>query len=112
MVTPSSGYEIDCLKFKDYCFDTFRLYVSLYPWYSMVQSVHKVLIHGDDIIQQQTLPRVFMSEEAQEARNKDFKNYRKYFNRKTSRRANTDLINRLLVSSDPVISSLHKSTSH
>ena len=42
LITLSSGYEIDCLKFKDYCFDTFRLYVSLYPWYYMAQSVHKV----------------------------------------------------------------------
>ena len=53
-----------------------------------------------------------MSEESQEARNKDFKNYRENFSQKTSRRATyTDLINRLLVSSDPVISPLHKSTS-
>ena len=113
LVTLSSGYEIDCLKFKDYCFDTFRLYVSLYPWYYMAQSVHKVLIHGHDIIKSLTLPIGLMSEEAQEAGNKDFKSYRENFSRKTSRKAtNTDLINRLLVSSDPVISSLRKSTSH
>ena len=47
----SSGNKINCLKFKDYCFYTVRLYVSLYPWYYMAQSVHKVLIHGHDIIQ-------------------------------------------------------------
>ena len=37
---------------------------------ALAQSVHKVLIHGHDIIQQQTLG--FMSEEGQEARNKGF----------------------------------------
>ena len=79
----------------------------------MAQSVHKVLIHGHDIIKSLTLPMGLTSEEAQEARNKDFKSYRENFSRKTSRKAtNTDLINRLLVSSDPVISSLRKSTSH
>ena len=50
LVTLSSGYEIDCLKFKDYCFDTVRLYVSLYPWYYMAQTVHIVLIHGYEIV--------------------------------------------------------------
>ena len=49
-----------------------------------------------------------MSEEAQEARNKDFKN----FSRKICRSVtNIDLINRLLVSSDLVILSLRKSIS-
>ena len=67
----------------------------------MAQTVHKVLIHGDDIVQRQTLPIGLMSEEAQETRSKDFKNYRKNFNRKTSIRAtNTNLINRVLVSID------------
>ena len=64
LITLSSGYQIDCLKFKDYCFDNVRLYVSLYPWYYMAQSVHKVLIHGQDIIQRRTFPIGLMSEEA------------------------------------------------
>ena len=77
----------------------------------MAQFVHKVLIHGHDIIQQQTFRIGLMSKEAQEGKNKDFKNYRKNFSRKTSRRAtNTDLMNRLLISNDPVISTLRKST--
>ena len=78
----------------------------------MAQSVHKVLIHGYDIIQRQTLPIGLMSEETQEARNEDLNYHRENFSRKTSRTAtNTDLINRLLVSSGPVISSLRKLTS-
>lgn len=50
-----------------------------------------------------------MSEEAQECRNKDFKNYREHHTRKNSRlNTNNDLLHILLISSDPVISSLRK----
>lgn len=43
-----------------------------------------------------------MSEDAQEARNKDIRNYREYFARKTSRKENMeDVMKRLLISSDP-----------
>lgn len=48
-----------------------------------------------------------MSEEAQEARNKDFKNIREHHTRKINRIVqNEDLIKMLIVSSDPYISSL------
>ena len=50
-----------------------------------------------------------MSEDAQEARNKDVKNYRENFSRKFSRTATMeDVFHRLLVTSDPFISSLSK----
>jgi len=50
-----------------------------------------------------------MSEEAQEARNKDLKNIREIYSRKYSRiETNEDLLHGLLVSSDPLISSLRK----
>lgn len=46
-----------------------------------------------------------LSEEAQEARNKDIKRYRLIHSRKYCREAtNTDILNRLLESSDPLIS--------
>lgn len=48
-----------------------------------------------------------LSEEAQEARNKDYKHIREHLTRKNSRlNTNTDLLNMLLVSSDPYISSI------
>lgn len=48
-----------------------------------------------------------MSEEAQEASNKIYKRVREHHTRKHSRTATTtDLMNRMLVLSDPVISSL------
>lgn len=47
-----------------------------------------------------------MSEDAQESRNKDIKKYRENFSRKSSRLLTMkDVFNRLLVTSDPLISS-------
>ena len=106
LLTLSSGYEIDSLNFKDHCFDTVRLYASLYPSYYMAQSV---LIHGHDIIQQ-TLAIGLMSEEAQEARIKSLKIIAKISAEKQPEELQI-LINKLLVSSGLVISSLFKSIS-
>ncbi len=54
-----------------------------------------------------SLPIGIMSEEAQESRNKDVRNFRLRFTRKTSRTdLNRDLLNRLLISSDQFITSL------
>lgn len=76
----------------------------------MPVSVHKVLWHGNIIIQNCILPIGQLSEEAQESRNKDTRRYRLQFTRKLSRNdTNSDLINRLLIiSSDPYISNLSK----
>lgn len=47
-----------------------------------------------------------LTEEAQEARNKDFKKYREQYSRKCSReQSNIDVFNLLLLSSDPIITS-------
>ncbi|XP_012564316.3 uncharacterized protein LOC105848674 isoform X1 [Hydra vulgaris] len=109
LVTLSSGFEIDTVKFKEFCITALKLYISKYSWYYMAQSVHKILVHGHAIIARQYLLIGLMSEEAQEACNKDFKKFREDFSRKTSRiDTNRDLVNRLLVSSDPVITSLRK----
>lgn len=52
-----------------------------------------------------------MSEEAQEARNKENKRYREAFTRKMSRiDTNTDVLHRLLIASDPYICALRKSS--
>ena len=59
------------------------------------------------------MPIGALSEEAQESSNKDVKNYRQFFSLKTSRaRVNTnrDVMRRLLVGSDPIVSSLRRST--
>ena len=75
----------------------------------MPTAVHKVLIHGYQIIAHAGLPIGELSEDAQESRNKDIKKFRQAFARKTSRTDNLqDIFNRLLVSSDPYISSLRQ----
>jgi len=75
----------------------------------MPTSVHKLLIHGPEIIASALLPIGQLSEEAQKARNKDIKRFREDFSRKCSRE-NTmqDIFNRLMITSDPYISSVRK----
>lgn len=66
-----------------------------------------MLYHRVDIITRLDLPVGFFSEEAQEARNKKFQRIRECNTRKTSRLdTNEDIIHGLLISSDPLISTL------
>lgn len=103
----ASGHEINTDAFKVYGVETAKLFVSLYPWYNMPASVHKILLHGAEVIEHALLPIGELSEEAQECRNKDYKTWREHHTRKDSRlHCNEDLLHILLVSSDPLISSL------
>lgn len=103
----ASGYNINITKFAQYTADTAKLFVELYGWYYMPVTVHKILIHGSEIIKSFIVPIGKLSEEAQEARNKDFKRFRENNTRKCSREdTNIDLLHILLISSDPYISSL------
>lgn len=64
-----------------------------------------MLIHGADLMNRFDLPIGYFSEEAQEGRNKDFRNIRENHSRKNSREnTNQDILHWLLISSDPVIS--------
>lgn len=98
----SSGFAVNVTAFKQYSLETAEMFVTLYSWYCMPTTVHKVLIHGPLIIEWSPLPIGQMSEDAQEARNKDIKKYRECFARKHSRTATMqDVFNRLLLTSDP-----------
>lgn len=102
----SSGNVIKVEEFEKYCGNTLALYKEKFSWYPMTPTVHKILSHGSVIIKNAILPLGQLSEEAQESRNKDVRNYRQFFTRKASRKMNIeDLFCRLLLSSDPVISS-------
>lgn len=102
--TLNSGAAIDPLKFENYCRKTASLYVDLYKWYYMPNTVHKILWHGGIIISASMLPIGMLTEEAQEARNKDYRMYRREHSRKNSRiNTNEDVFNFLTVSSDPYI---------
>lgn len=72
-----------------------------------------MLIHGAEIIKSHVLPIGRYSEEAQEARNKDFKRIRQFNTRKLGRKeANEDLLHGLLISSDPVVSKIRHKHQH
>lgn len=71
----------------------------------MPPSIHKVLIHGANIIRVFGLPFGWLSEEAQEANNKTLKLARAHSTRLFSRTVcNDDILHFMLISSDPVIS--------
>lgn len=97
-------------NFEKYTYETANIFIHNYQWYYMPSSLHKVLIHGGQIIKSISLPIGQLSEEAAESRNKDFKRFRQSHSRKFSRvSTNEDVIHALLISSDPLISSLrHK----
>ena len=104
--TLSSGYDINYYEFEKLCSETKTLYINLYPWYYMPVTVHKILVHSTEVITTCLLPIGQLSEESQEARNKDFCRFREHHTRKNSRICtNIDLLNMLLVTSDPLINS-------
>lgn len=108
----ASGLEIDTKKFGKYCKETADLYRTIYSWYPMPPTVHKLLDHGEIIASTAILPLGLLSEEAQEARNKDCRYYREHNTRKCSRvSTNEDLFKRLLASSDPYVTSLRRNPS-
>jgi len=75
----------------------------------MPTTVHKLLIHGAQIIASSLLPIGQMSEDAQESCNKYIKKFREDFSRKCTRtQTMEDVFLRLLVTLDPFISSLRK----
>ena len=93
-------------EFDKYTKDMAKLFVQAYPWFYMPASVHKVLVHGADTISGAILPVGQLSEES---RNKDLKSFRRSHSRKMcSSLMNENVFNLLLVSSDPLISSLRK----
>lgn len=90
-----------------YARETANLSISLYPWYNIPSTVHKILIHGKQIIESAALLIDSLSEEAQESRNKDYIYYRFHYTRKFSRLAtNEDVFQNILISSDPYITHL------
>ena len=72
LTTLSCSYRVNAARFDRYARETAELYVQLYGWYYMPPSVHKVLIHGGEIIKSALLQLGQLSEEAQESKNKDF----------------------------------------
>jgi len=77
--------EIHPNRLEDYCKRTAEIYVQKYSCYLMPQAVHKLLIHSHQVVRVKEFPVGMLSEEAQESSNKNFKNFREFFTRKSSR---------------------------
>lgn len=85
-------------EFKKYCLETARTYVRLYSWYKMSPSMHKVLIHGCNIIKELGPPMGYFSEEPQEGGNKVFRSARVEHSRLYRRSlTNQDTMNHLFI---------------
>lgn len=107
LIALSCQLPLDPDLFGNFCLETAEKYIGLYPWFYMPASLHKILIHGKDIVRNSILPVGMMGEEASECRHKFYKNDRLFHSRKMSRtKTLTDQFNRALDSSDPIISSL------
>ncbi|KAK4873711.1 hypothetical protein RN001_013071 [Aquatica leii] len=75
----------------------------------MPTTIHKLLVHGPEIIASALLPIGQLSEEAQESSNKLIKKFRRDNSRKNSRtNCMKDVFLRLMACSDPLISNLRK----
>ena len=101
-----SGYELNVVKFREYCLETSDRLIELYSWYIMPPTLHKLLEHGYQVSELLDLPIGMYSEEAQEAQNKEIRNARLTHTCKMSRKnAMRNQFQYLLIRSDPVISS-------
>lgn len=107
LVTLSCMQTIDVSKFRVFCLDTMKIHIELYSWYLIPSSVHRVLIHGAEIIAVSPLSVGKLTEENGEHRNKLIKSDRIAHARHTSRENNLrDIFSRALETSDPLITKL------
>lgn len=107
--TISCGYAICTHSFRQYALQLAKQIVCKYPWYNMPTLIHKLLIHGPEIIDSSLLPIGQMSEDAQESCNKFIKIYRRDFSRQNFRKKTMeDVFLRFFIASDPYVSSCRK----
>lgn len=78
----------------------------------MPSTVHKLLVHGVEIIEHSDIPIGRLSEDALEARHKEARKQRLNHTRKSLRtNSNKDLLTSLLLTSDPYLASLRRTDS-
>ena len=107
LIAMSCQLPLNSKRFGDFCSSLKERYISLYPWYYMPVTAHKILVHGADIIEASALPLGMMAEDAAESRNKLYRQDRLFHARKTTRKENLkDVFNRAMDTSDPFISSM------
>ena len=106
------GRRINVVRFVSFTKQKTRLHVELYGWYPMPYgTVHKVLSHGSHIICRVSLLIGMLSEEAQGAQNKVYRQHRLLHTRKISRIAtNEDILHVMLAASDPFVNKFRSET--
>ncbi len=67
--TLASKYQINSAKFGELCQQTLDIYMSEVGWYNIPPTIHKILIHGQEIIEACPVPIGWTSEESSEANN-------------------------------------------
>ena len=107
----SSGHPIDSEELHKICQETLIQYKLDAGWYSLSPTLHRVLVHGKEIVQATPLAIGITSEEGSEANTKFARHFLKHHTRKTSN-TNTivDLFNRLMNISDPLVIAFSKET--
>jgi hypothetical protein len=105
--TLASSHNIDADKFEEFCNATLAQYMIDCPWYNIPPTLHKVLVHGADIIRATPLPIGVTSEEGSESNTKFCRKYYQNHTRKNSSLAALqDLFHRMMDVSDPLVRSL------
>ena len=56
------GRDVDWPRFQRYAMATYRLIVSLYPWFYVPSSVHSVLMHAAPVMSVLALPPSYYDE--------------------------------------------------
>lgn len=107
LIAISCHHNIDPEKFKLVAMEVAERFVKLYPWYNMPPTLHRLLIHGADVMRKSILPSGMFAEHAAEGLNKLYRYYRIFNARKNLMENNLfDMFSRLQMNSDPFISSL------
>lgn len=108
LISLACQFPLNIEKFEIFCFETADIIMTKYPWLPMKPTVHKVLIHSRQIIENTVLPVGYFGEDAAESRHKIYKADRLHHARKSSRIKNIqDIFNRSMDTSDPLISSTY-----
>ena len=89
------------------CKETSIMYVSHWPTFKFIPSVHQVLAHSTALINANRSTGLrSLSEEPLEHNNKNLQCYRDSLARKTTQNANlSDILSRLWIKSDPIVRS-------
>ena len=115
LIAVCSGYHLHNENFQAFCDKTLELIVRHYDWYVIPPTVHKLLMHGNEIAANLELPIGQYSEEAQETQHKELRYARLFHTCKISRlNVMKNLYHFMLIRTDPAISNIsfkkHKSS--